>query len=888
MTLRQAPVPGGSTMTNTTIVSQRARRGLSVAQRLTLIVLVVALPMLLLSAGIIWRLGERERDAQRDAIMYAARSILGGVDAQLGKYIAIAQSLAASPSVKADNLAAFTEEAMRVLPGLPNAWVALADADGRQLVNTFVPRKTALPRMSPQAVASQGATFATGTFGITDVAVGSVAKIPLVSVVVPVFRDDLPFRTIYLAIDVAAFRDLLNGQRMPEGWLAAIVDGSGNFIARSLDHDHQVGKPASAAWLPYLKREGWFDTRSVEGEPYTSANAVSPLSGWTLGVAASKDVLDASGRQTLMVAGLIGLAVTLLSILLATRVARQITGPIGAMETGARALRHHLPVGSAPTGMLEIDVALEAFDSASRELRAHEKRRAESEAALKASEERRRLLVEQAPASIAMFDRDMRYLAVSQRWIAQFCPQESDLIGRLHDEVIPDIPERWKERHRRSLEGEVLAENDDRFERADGGVLWISWEMRPWRGPDGAIGGVVIFADDVTARHQAISALKESEERYARLANATKEGVVICDGGRIVEANAGFGRMIGCDPGAAVGRSLADFLAADGRNDASAQLERSAGEPFETVGLRRDGETFPVEVSGSAITYNGRDMRVALMRDLTTEKRAEEDRRALQAELMRASRLSEIGRMAAALAHELNQPLTAVTSYIGGCRHELNQPLTAVTSYIGGCRRLLRGDTPNAETSQRVRDVMDLANAQALRAGEVIRRTREFFGTGQTKRTVEDAATVMREASTLAIAAAKHNGIAIRADIGPAGLVLVDKVQIQQVIVNLVRNGIEAMEDSPRKELAIALKPHPDSIELSVADTGGGISPDMAGRLFKPFSSTKSQGMGIGLSVCREIVEAHDGKIWAEPRPGGGAVFSFTLPLVSEDAARAV
>jgi PAS domain S-box-containing protein len=369
------------------------------------------------------------------------------------------------------------------------------------------------------------------------------------------------------------------------------------------------------------------------------------------------------------------------------------------------------------------------------------------------------------------------------------------------------------------------------------------------------------------SRAVAEAALRASEERYERLANATKEGVLICADEHIVEANAGFARMVGCDGDAATGRSLGDFLAPDLREAALDRLQRSEGEAFETVALRRDGSAFPIELSGSAVTYNGRDMRVALMRDLTIEKSAEEDRRALQAELMRASRLSEIGRMAAALAHELNQPLTAVASY------------------IGGCRRLLRGDASDPEVNRRLREVMDLANAQALRAGEVIRRTREFFGTGQTKRTVEDAATVMREASTLAIAAAKHNGIAIRADIAPAGHVLVDKVQIQQVIVNLVRNGIEAMEDSPKKELAITLAARPDSIELSVSDSGAGVSPEIVDRLFKPFSSTKSHGMGIGLSVCREIVEAHEGRIWAEAQPGGGAVFRFTLPLVSDETA---
>jgi PAS domain S-box-containing protein len=712
--------------TMTRPLSERARRGLSIGQRLTLIVLVVALPMLLLAAGIVWRLGERERDAHRDAIMYAARGLLGAVDAQLGKYVAVAQLLAASPGLAIQNLGEFRAEALRAMPGLPRAWVALADVAGGQLVNTFLLTDEALPRIPEVARAPQQRAFETGEPQIVDVSIGPVAGIPVIAVVVPVFRNGQPAYSVFVAVDVGVFRDLLNSQRMPPGWLAAIMDRAGHFVSRSLDHDRWVGKPVSPGWLPTMRQEGWFDTSSLEGDRYITANAVSPLSGWTLGVAAKKEVFEAPVRQTLVIATLFGLIVTLVSTVLAAHVARRITFPIAAMEAGARALRHRRQLDYVPTGVREVDHALEAFDVAAKELRA-------------------------------------------------------------------------------------------------------------------------------------------SEERYERLANVTREGVLICDGERIVEANGGFLRMTGCEAGAVLGKRLGDFLAPEARGDALERLALSAGEAFESLAQRGDGETFPIELSGGVVTYDGRRMRVALLRDLTTEKRAEEDRRALQHELMRASRLSEIGRMAAALAHELNQPLTAVVSY------------------IGGCRRLLRTDALDAEACQKLRDVMDLANAQALRAGEVIRRTREFFGTGQTRRTVEDAAVVMREASTLAIAAAKHNGIAIRADIEPAGHILVDKVQIQQVIVNLVRNGIEAMEDSPTKELAIALAARPDSIVLSVSDTGPGISEDISSRLFKPFSSTKSHGMGIGLSVCREIVEAHEGRIWAEAREGGGAVFRFSLPVVSEE-----
>jgi PAS domain S-box-containing protein len=708
--------------------SERARRGLSISQRLSLIVLVVAVPMLMLVTGIVWRLGEREREAHSEAVIYAARSLHGAVDAQLGKYMAVAQLLAMSPGLENRNPGEFRADALRAMPGLPGAWVALADVDGRQLVNTYVSGDETLPPIPPEAIAPQRRAFETRQAQVVDVSIGPVARIPVIAVVAPVFRNGSPAYSVFVAVDVAVFRDLLDAQRMPPGWLAAIVDGGGRFIARSLDHDRWVGQPVSPGWRPTMKQEGLFDTVSLEGERYITANAVSPLSGWTLGVAAKKDVFEEPVRLTLIIAALFGLAVTALSIILAAHVARRITRPIAAMETGARALRHRRQLDYVPTGVREIDHALEAFDIAAKDLRA-------------------------------------------------------------------------------------------------------------------------------------------SEERYERLADATREGVLICDGERIVEANAGFLRMTGCEPGAVEQKTLGEFLAVEVRTEALQRLASSEGEAIETLARRSDGTVFPAELSGGAVTYNGRHMRVALLRDLTTEKRAEEDRRALQHELMRASRLSEIGRMAAALAHELNQPLTAVVSY------------------IGGCRRLLRADTIDAEVAQRLRDVMDLANAQALRAGEVIRRTREFFGTGQTRRTVEDAATVIREASTLAIAAAKHNGIAIRADIGPAGHILVDKVQIQQVIVNLVRNGIEAMEDSPRKELAIALVARPDTIVLRVSDTGAGISEEMFGRLFKPFSSTKSQGMGIGLSVCREIVEAHEGRIWTEPGEGGGAVFCFSLPVVNEEMA---
>jgi two-component system sensor kinase FixL len=364
--------------------------------------------------------------------------------------------------------------------------------------------------------------------------------------------------------------------------------------------------------------------------------------------------------------------------------------------------------------------------------------------------------------------------------------------------------------------------------------------------------------------------LKASEARFALLANAAREGILICDGLRIREANASAARLFGHAEGELTGRSLAELFAVDRRDDTLAKFDDGVA-TFETVGLREDGATFPVALSTSHIAYDGRHMRIGFVHDLSDEKRADDERRLLQAEVAHAQRLSEIGQMVAALAHELNQPLTAVATY------------------LGACRRLIANGSFDELGRKRLHDAIELAGAQAVRAGDTIRRIREFIGTGHRERTMEDAGNLIREALALASVDAGLIGVTVKSDLAGSDRVLVNRIQIQQVVVNLVRNAVEAMEDSPRKELDVRLTSGADGIEVSVADTGPGLATEIAARLFKPFSTTKKKGMGIGLSVCREIVEAHHGKIWVEPNPAGGTVFRFTLPRVNEEmAVRAV
>jgi two-component system sensor kinase FixL len=252
------------------------------------------------------------------------------------------------------------------------------------------------------------------------------------------------------------------------------------------------------------------------------------------------------------------------------------------------------------------------------------------------------------------------------------------------------------------------------------------------------------------------------------------------------------------------------------------------------------------------------------IRDLTERQETEHQLKELETELARLSRLTAMGEMASTLAHEINQPLSAISNY------------------LQGCGRLLESvDHPNVP---KIRDALAETTKQTLRAGHIIRQLREFVARGETEKRPENLSKLVEEASALALVGAQEEGVKPRFRFeSHTNSVLVEKVQIQQVLLNLMRNAIEAMHDSARKELLVATKEADDDmIEVSVADTGPGISEEIADRLFQPFVTTKPAGMGVGLSISKRIIEAHGGKMWVEPNPGGGTVFCFTLESAAE------
>jgi two-component system sensor kinase FixL len=349
--------------------------------------------------------------------------------------------------------------------------------------------------------------------------------------------------------------------------------------------------------------------------------------------------------------------------------------------------------------------------------------------------------------------------------------------------------------------------------------------------------------------------------------------VVIDEAGGMQSFSSAAERLFGYSATEALGRNVRMLMPSPYRENHDDYLERyrSSGERRiigigrVVVGERKDGSTFPMELSVGEMRSGDKRYFTGFIRDLTERQETEARLQELQSELVHISRLTAMGEMASTLAHELNQPLSAIANYLKGSRRLIDNNVE---------------DMPG-----KVRDAIDKAGEQALRAGQIIRRLRDFVARGESERGVENLVKLIEEAGALAMVGAKERDVRVRFNFDPrVDLVLADKVQIQQVILNLIRNAIEAMETSERRELVVSTELEEGGmVVVSVADTGPGIAPEVASQLFQPFITTKRTGMGVGLSISRTIIEAHGGRIWVEPRPGGGAAFHFTMRTVSKE-----
>jgi signal transduction histidine kinase len=305
---------------------------LSISGRLILLVLALALPLNLVIVGVIWNLLMEANEVQRTSLLYTARSIAGGVDAKLSKYIALAESLARSPAVLDDNVEALEAEARREFPAGGRAWVLVTDVNGQQLLNTLAQPGEPLPRLSPLGIEAQQRAFVTGSICHSDVLRGKIAQDWVIAIEVPIFRNGQPFRVVAVGIRTQEFLPLLSVRDIPKHWLVGIMDGQGRFIARVPKGTTEVGQLASQGWRAIKGRTGVFEYPSLEGDALITANALPSISSWTVGVAVKKAALQAAAWNTVRWAAFLGVGLSAASLLLAGMLARQITRPIDQLR----------------------------------------------------------------------------------------------------------------------------------------------------------------------------------------------------------------------------------------------------------------------------------------------------------------------------------------------------------------------------------------------------------------------------------------------------------------------------------------------------------------------------------------------------------------------------
>lgn len=382
----------------------------------------------------------------------------------------------------------------------------------------------------------------------------------------------------------------------------------------------------------------------------------------------------------------------------------------------------------------------------------------------------------------------------------------------------------------------------------------------------------LLMSAAIAERRGAETVARERAALLEAVARTSPEAVItIDDRGTVRSFNPAASRLFGWTEAEMLGRNVKTLMPPHFREQHDGYIgryletgeRRIIGIGRVVAGERKDGATFPMELSVGEALVDGHRLFVGFVRDLSEVERTNRRVQELQADLFHVSRLSEMGQVASGLAHEVNQPLAAIVNY------------------AQAARQIAGGDGEGA-----LGGVLSKIEAQATRAAEIVRRLRAFVGKHETERRAENLNVVVEEALALSLVGAAGRQARVRLALAPdTPYVWIDRVQIQQVLVNLVRNAIDAQGGWAQGRVTVAsVRDGEGFVRITVSDEGPGIAPEIADRLFKAFVTTKEDGMGVGLSICRSIVEAHGGRIWHAAAPGGGAEFAFTVPVAGPEA----
>jgi len=452
-------------------------------------------------------------------------------------------------------------------------------------------------------------------------------------------------------------------------------------------------------------------------------------------------------------------------------------------------------------------------------------------------------------------------------------PDESIDYTRFLSLLEPEDRERTERGIERSIADGTNFDIQYRIATPHGATHWLRTRSAVVKGQNGAVhlSGIVI---DIEEQKQLEAALRVREGHLRSILETIPDAMIVIDGRGIMQFfSKAAVRQFGYSESEAIGKNVSMLMPNpdSARHDSYLERYRATGERRIigvgriVSGKRKDGTIFPMHLSIGEMQTEGEPYFTGFVRDLTEYQQTQARMQELQSELVHVSRLTAMGEMASALAHELNQPLAAISNY------------------LKGSRRLLASDTE--ENRAKIESAMDRAAEQAIRAGQIIRRLRDFVSRGESEKRVEKASKLIEEAGALGLTGAREQGVSLHFNLDPDhDLVLVDRVQIQQVLVNLFRNALDAMTESAQRIMIVtSSRAAGDMIEIAVSDTGHGIGKEHQARMFQTFFTTKKTGMGVGLSISKTIIEAHGGRMWTEDNPAGGATFRFTLPAAPSE-----
>lgn len=397
----------------------------------------------------------------------------------------------------------------------------------------------------------------------------------------------------------------------------------------------------------------------------------------------------------------------------------------------------------------------------------------------------------------------------------------------------------------------------------------LRWSNTVLRHPSDSTGYILATGVDITETRQSAQRLADREAfLHSVIETAPTAIITIGTNGVIRSFSPSAEKLLGHKATDVIGRNIRVLMpspyCAEHDRYIKRYLEtgetRIIGHKRRMLALHKNGMALPVALSIGEFAQHGERLFVGFMEDITAEEEAKRRLNDIQEELQQVSRVSVVGEMSAAIAHELNQPLTAAASFAGAAEMIL--------------------DRQEHGQSTAVRDNLRRSIGEIHRAGQLLRRIRNFLTSGRPEKSPHNVNDVVREAVALTFLSTHRDSATYRLDLANrVPPVPLDRIQIQQVIVNLVRNAIEALKDSPQKEVSLQTLATDKYVEIRVADTGDGVHENLKERMFQPFVSGRKNGMGLGLSICRTIVEGHGGEIDAWPNTPHGTVFAFRLPL---------